>query len=145
APQANAAPASATPDPAQAQTQGAAPAPGQPAADPAAQPKAAAADPAAAQPAAAASDTPAPVATDPAAAKEEKSAGREALNKAARRGAIESGGRAVQYDPTAGGAGPLPGAASLEKGRAAGARKAFLSCTKEAKKGPIGECRAMLR
>jgi hypothetical protein len=31
------------------------------------------------------------------------------------------------------------------KGKAADARRCFISCTKQGKKGPIGECAAMLR
>ena len=70
---------------------------------------------------------------------------RQALESGRTGVAIEAGERSVALDPTDGETWLLLGAAYQEKGRAADARKAFTSCIKEGKKGPIGECRAMLR
>ena len=51
----------------------------------------------------------------------------------------------MALDPTDGEAWLLLGAAYQEKGLNAEARRAFTSCLKEGKRGPMGECRAMLR
>ncbi len=86
--------------------------------------------------------------TDPSSTKtalEEKRASRTMLERGKIAAAIEAGERAVALDATDGESWLLLGAAYQEKGRTADARKAFTSCIKEGKKGPIGECRAMLR
>ena len=94
---------------------------------------------------------PAPVAApvvDPSPTKtalEEKRTSRTMLERGKIAAAIDAGERAVALDPTDGESWLLLGAAYQEKGRTADARKAFTSCVKEGKKGPIGECRAMLR
>jgi hypothetical protein len=59
--------------------------------------------------------------------------------------AIAAGEEATSLDPTDGTSWLLLGAAYQSKGRNADAQKAFRSCTREAKRGPIGECQAMLR
>jgi hypothetical protein len=76
---------------------------------------------------------------------EEKRTSRAMLERGKIGAAIESGERAIALDPTDGEAWLILGAAYQEKGRPADARRAFTSCIKEGKKGPIGECRAMLR
>jgi Flp pilus assembly protein TadD len=48
-------------------------------------------------------------------------------------------------DPTDGEAWLLLGAAYMDRGKPVEARKAFASCVKQGKKGPMGECAAMLR
>jgi 2-oxoglutarate dehydrogenase E2 component (dihydrolipoamide succinyltransferase) len=137
------APPQAPPAPPAAPAPAPAPAPAAAADQPAAPPAPANTAPAAAP--ATADTAAAEVPTDPAAAKEEKKAAQKALNRGDLKGAIEAGERAVAYDPTDGDAWLLLGAANLEKGKAAEARKAFTSCVKEGKRGAIGECRAMLR
>jgi hypothetical protein len=82
---------------------------------------------------------------------ERKSAGQEKrtcqglLDQGAFAKAVEAGERSVALDPTDGEAWLLLGAAYQSMGKNAEARRSFSSCIAEAKKGPIGECRAMLR
>jgi hypothetical protein len=59
--------------------------------------------------------------------------------------AAEAGERSVALDRTDGEAWLLLGAAYQSIGRGGDARRAFNACLKEGKKGPLGECRAMLR
>lgn len=59
--------------------------------------------------------------------------------------AIESGEASVAADPTDGEAWLLLGAAYDQKGRAADARTAYQSCVQKGKRGPVGECAALLR
>ena len=59
--------------------------------------------------------------------------------------AIEAGERSVALDPQDGEAWLLLGAAYQEKGKNADARRCYKACLSEGKRGPIGECRAMLR
>jgi len=59
--------------------------------------------------------------------------------------AIEAGQRSVGLDPTDGEAWLLLGAAYQSQGRVADARRSFNACLKEGKKGPLGECKAMLQ
>ncbi len=58
--------------------------------------------------------------------------------------AVEAGERSVALDPADGEAWLMLGAAYQSMGKGAEARRSFLSCVAEGKKGPIGECRAML-
>jgi ribonuclease E len=130
---------------------------------------AAAAEPAtaaAAEPATAAAAEPAPVAAEiaPAAvdapkvdapkaeapadgktALQEKVDARRALERGKTADAIAAGERSVALDATDGEAWLLLGAAYQEKGQMSEARRAYASCLKEGKRGPLGECRAMLR
>lgn len=91
------------------------------------------------EPAAEAIEGPAPSAAD------EKKIARAALERGRVQDAIEAAERSVDFDPTDAEAWLILGAGYLEKGRSADARKAFQSCSKEAKRGPVGECRAFLR
>jgi hypothetical protein len=59
--------------------------------------------------------------------------------------AIEAGVRSVGLDPTDGEAWLLLGAAYQSVGRTGDARRSFSACLKEGKKGPLGECKAMLQ
>jgi hypothetical protein len=59
--------------------------------------------------------------------------------------AIEAGQRSVGLDPSDGEAWLLLGAAYQSLGRVADARRSFNSCLKQGKKGPLGECKAMLQ
>ena len=58
--------------------------------------------------------------------------------------AIEAGERSVALDPQDGEAWLLLGAAYQEKGKNAEARRCYKACLSEGKRGPLGECRAML-
>ncbi len=59
--------------------------------------------------------------------------------------AIDAGERSVGLDPTDGEAWLLLGAAYQSMGRVADARRSFSACLKQGKKGPLGECKAMLQ
>jgi len=59
--------------------------------------------------------------------------------------AVDAGEKSVALDPTDGEAWLMLGAAYQSMGKTAEARRSFSSCVAEGKKGPIGECRAMLR
>ena len=87
----------------------------------------------------------APAAVDKASAREEKNASRRALERGKVTDAIAAGERSVALDPTDGEAWLLLGAAYQDKGNLGEARRAYTACTKEGTRGPIGECRAMLR
>ncbi len=110
---------------------------------------------AAAAPTVAASATPsadptaastAPMGTpDPAAAKVKKKAAQQALERGKLALAVEEGEAAVALDPEDGESWLILGAAYQEKGDAKKAREAFTSCLKLGKRGPKGECGAMLR
>ncbi|MFO0676089.1 MAG: tetratricopeptide repeat protein [Polyangiaceae bacterium] len=90
-------------------------------------------------------ETPAPAEeTAPVDARAEKKAARVALEKGAAALAIASAKKSVDADGTDAEAWLLLGAAYQETGRARDARQAFQSCAKEAKVGPISECRALL-
>lgn len=78
-------------------------------------------------------------------AADEKKNARTALERGQSKKAVEAGERAVALDPTDGESWLLLGAAYQEIGKPGDARRCFTSCVKEGKKGPIGECRAMLR
>ena len=75
----------------------------------------------------------------------EKRDARRALERGKATEAIAAGERSVALDPTDGEAWLLLGAAYQDKGKMAEARRAYTACTKEGTRGPIGECRAMLR
>jgi tetratricopeptide (TPR) repeat protein len=114
---------------------------------PAAVAPAAAPEPAAAAPVAAApADAPAApaVATSDKSALQEKNDSRRALERGKLADAIAAGERSVALDPTDGEAWLLLGAAYQEKGKNADARRCYSSCVKEGKRGPLGECRALI-
>lgn len=132
-----------------------------PAAAPAAQPAAAApvsAPAAAPAPASApAAVTPAPtdqaaapaVAADPDAppaksAKEEKEDSRRFLEHGKRKDAIEAGLRSVALDPTDAEAWLILGSAQQDAGHWKEGRESYTQCLKQAKVGPVSECRMML-
>jgi hypothetical protein len=87
----------------------------------------------------------APAAAGDKTAAQEKKASQAALERGKIQEAIDAGERSVALDPTDGEAWLILGAAYQMKGKAADARRCFISCTKQGKKGPIGECAAMLR
>ncbi len=92
----------------------------------------------------------APVVADPTEAEkksaaQEKRACQSLLDQGAFAKAVEAGERSVQLDPSDGEAWLMLGAAYQSMGKGAEARRAFSSCVAEGKKGPIGDCRAMLR
>lgn len=87
----------------------------------------------------------APSADDKANALREKNDCRRALERGKSADAIAAGERSVALDPSDGEAWLLLGAAYQDKGKMAEARRAYAACTKEGTRGPIGECRAMLR
>ena len=90
-----------------------------------------------------AADAPA-VASDKTAV-QEKNDSRHALERGKLGDAIAAGERSVALDPTDGEAWLLLGAAYQEKGKNADARRCYSACVKEGKRGPVGECRAMIR
>lgn len=136
-------------DQATAQPQGVAPqaAAPQAAAPQAPEPPAAAVIAPAAQPQAqppveqAAAPTSAPAKT----ALQERKDAQRLLERGNAKGAIEAGERSVALDPTDGEAWLLLGASYQQVGKNADARKAFQSCLKEGKRGPLGECKEMLQ
>jgi len=91
-----------------------------------------------------------PVATEPTegdrrdAVKEKRSC-QSLLDQGAFAKAVEAGERSVALDPADGEAWLMLGAAYQSMGKGAEARRSFASCVAEGKRGPIGECRAMLR
>lgn len=112
--------------------------PTEPAAPQAAAPQAPAATAASA---AAATPAEAPAKT----ALEEKKDASRLLERGKNKEAAAAGERSVALDPADGEAWLVLGAAYQQMGKNADARKAFQSCLKEGKRGPIGECRAMLQ
>jgi Flp pilus assembly protein TadD len=68
-----------------------------------------------------------------------------ALERSSFKKSAEAGERSVGLDPTDAEAWLLLGAAYQSMGNGTEARRAFNSCLKEGKRGPLGECRAMLR
>jgi hypothetical protein len=78
-------------------------------------------------------------------AKQEKESARAALEHGKRKDAVEAAQRSVDLDPTDAEAWLILGSAQQESGKWKDARESFVSCTKQAKLGPIGECRMMLR
>ena len=82
---------------------------------------------------------------DPKAAAKEKAASRNALEWGKVKDSIEAGERAVALDPTDGEAWLILGAAYQQKGDGKEARRCFKACLEQGKRGPKGECSAMLR
>lgn len=82
---------------------------------------------------------------DPMAAKAKKKAAQQALERGKLALAVEEGEAAVALDPEDGESWLILGAAYQEKGDPKKAREAFTSCLKLGKRGPKGECGAMLR
>jgi tetratricopeptide (TPR) repeat protein len=102
------------------------------------------AEPAKAEPTAAA----APAASSDAPTKtalEEKKEAQRLLDRGKSKDAIAAGERSVALDPADGEAWLLLGAAYQEQGKMADARRCYQACIKEGKRGPKGECAAMLR
>ena len=93
----------------------------------------------------AASEQPSSAAPDPEQAQKAKSASRVALEHGRMGAAIEAGERAVALDPADGEAWLILGAAYQEKGNAKEARRCYKACVEQGKRGPRGECGAMLR
>jgi hypothetical protein len=87
----------------------------------------------------------APTTPDPIAAKAKKKAAQQALERGKVALAIEESEAAVALDPEDGESWLILGAAYQEKGEPKKAREAFTSCLKLGKRGPKGECGAMLR
>lgn len=112
-------------------------------AKPAEAPKAPEAAPEAAKPAESAK--PADPATPTKTALEEKKDCQRALDRGKAKDAIAAGERSVALDPTDGEAWLLLGAAYQESGKGGEARRCYTACIKEGKRGPKGECAAMLR
>lgn len=80
-----------------------------------------------------------------ASAAEAKTAAQRALEGGKLDAAIAAGERAVALDPADGEAWLVLGASYQEKGRLAEAQRAYKACAEQGKRGPIAECRAMLR
>ncbi|HSY22108.1 MAG TPA: hypothetical protein VK841_08345 [Polyangiaceae bacterium] len=70
---------------------------------------------------------------------------RTELSRGHARQSIEAGERSVALDPTDGEAWLVLGAAYQSRGAVADARRCFKACVSQAKRGPRGECSAMLR
>ena len=87
----------------------------------------------------------APAPTSDKSALEEKRDAQRLLEKNKVKDAIAAAERSVAIDPTDAEAWLLLGAARFDAREFAGARRAYGDCAKQAKKGPIGECRALLR
>lgn len=90
-------------------------------------------------------EEPAKVVTGDKTALEEKKDARRALERGKSADAIAAGERSVALDPTDGEAWLLLGAAYQDKGKNKEARRCYTACVKEGKRGPIGECRQMIR
>lgn len=69
---------------------------------------------------------------------------RHALDRGAAAAAIAAGMQSVELDPTDAEAWLILGAAYQLAGKGAEARNAFYSCSKLAKRGDVGECRALV-
>jgi hypothetical protein len=78
-------------------------------------------------------------------AHDEKEAARRLLAQGNAKDAVASAERSVALDPSDADAWLILGAAHQEMRHAGSARASFRACVKEAKKGPVAECRAMLR
>ena len=86
---------------------------------------------------------PEPAAPGKTAAEEKKDAQR-ALDRGKSKDAIAAGERSVALDSADGEAWLILGAAYQEQGKMADARRCYQACLKEGKRGPKGECAAML-
>jgi len=104
---------------------------------------------AAAPPVAVAAPAPVTPAAPPAAAPktglQERESARRSLERGKLRDAIDAGERATTLDPTDAESWLILGAAHQELGHGGAARTAFRACVKSANRGPVRECRAMLR
>ena len=89
--------------------------------------------------------TPAAPVPDPKAAADLKTDARIALERGAFARAVDAGERSVALDAQDGEAWLILGAAYQSLGKSAEARRSFVACTKDGTRGPLGECRAMLR
>ena len=76
---------------------------------------------------------------------QEREAARRSLERGKTRDAIAAAERSVALDGTDAEAWLILGAAKQEIGHGGEALSAFRSCAKSAKRGPVRECRAMLR
>jgi Flp pilus assembly protein TadD len=85
------------------------------------------------------------VETNPEQAKKEKITSRTSLERGKLADAIEAGERSVALDPTDGEAWLILGAAYQQKGNSKEARRCYKACVEQGKRGPRGECGAMLR
>jgi hypothetical protein len=77
-------------------------------------------------------------------AKEEKEDSRRLLEHGKAKDAIEAGARSVALDPTDAEAWLILGSAQQEAGHWKEGRESYTQCVKQAKVGPIAECRMML-
>jgi hypothetical protein len=82
---------------------------------------------------------------DPAAALTAKRQSQRALESGKLADAVEAGERAVALDPSDAESWLILGAAYQSRGATADARRCFSSCVRLGKRGPRGECAAMLR
>jgi Flp pilus assembly protein TadD len=82
---------------------------------------------------------------DPSAARSAKRKSQLALDRGDPKRAVEAGEESVRLDPTDAEAWLILGAAYQERGMLAEARRSFSSCSQVAKRGPRGECTALLR
>ena len=80
----------------------------------------------------------------PVAARAAREDARRALDRGAAAAAITAGTQSVELDPTDADAWLILGAAYQLAGKGAEARSAFYSCSKLAKRGDVGECRALV-
>ena len=78
-------------------------------------------------------------------ARDEKEAARRLLAQGRARDAVATAERSVALDPSDADAWLVLGAAHEEMHHGGSARASFRACVKEAKKGRVAECRAMLR
>ena len=78
-------------------------------------------------------------------AAEEKKSTRIALERGKLKDAIAAGERSIALDPTDGETWLLLGAAYQDSGKSLDARRCVVECAKQGKRGPINECRMMLR
>jgi tetratricopeptide (TPR) repeat protein len=86
-----------------------------------------------------------PTADDKKSAAQEKRTAQSFLDQGAFAKAVAAGEQSVALDPGDGEAWLLLGAAYQSMGKGAEARRTFTSCVAEGKRGPVNECRAMLR
>ena len=88
---------------------------------------------------------PTPAASPAATGAQEKERSRSALERGRVAESIAAGERAVALDPADAEAWLILGAAYQQKGDAKSAARSFKACVDQGKRGPKGECAAMLR
>jgi tetratricopeptide (TPR) repeat protein len=93
----------------------------------------------------AAEATPVAAAPDPVAALDAKRTSQRALDRGNAKASIEAGEQSVALDPADAEAWLILGAAYQARGAYAEARRCFSTCAHVAKRGPRGECAALLR